>query len=51
MYLFSSFFSEEAVVVVGGEGGREGEGAIICYRSKGELRRDERKMIKKVESF
>ena len=36
-------------MVVGGE--RGGEGAVIFYRSKGELRRDERKMIKKVGSF
>ena len=50
MYLFSSYFSEEAVVVVGGGEG-EGKGAIIFYRSKGELRRDETKMIEKVGSF
>ena len=36
-------------MVVGGGGG--GKGAIIFYRSKGELRRDETKMIEKVGSF
>ena len=35
----------------GGEGEGEGKEAIIFYRSKGELRRDERKMIEKVGSF
>ena len=39
------------VVVVGVGGGGEGERGIVCYRSKGELRRDERRMIKKVGSF
>ena len=38
-------------VVGGGKGEGEGKEAIIFYRSKGELRRDERKMIEKVESF
>ena len=38
-------------MVVGGGGGGEWERGIVCYRSKGELRRDERRMIKKVESF
>ena len=39
------------MVVGGGEGEGEGKGAIIIYRSKRELRRDERKMIEKVGSF
>ena len=38
------------VVVVGGGGGK-GERGIVCYRPNGELRRDERRMIKKVGSF
>ena len=37
-------------MVVGGGGG-EGERGIVCHRSKAELRRDERRMLKKVGSF